>query len=130
MVLGNLLRSHAPSVPLQLGWCLWALNPAVHEAAAACARKAKQTPSAAQASLAEQGLLTPTDSSMREDVRRQKQVEKIIASSRGHYESPTPLVIPQTPNLPFQAEVCVQPALSKPAQRLIPPPVLMGVQKS
>lgn len=94
--------------------------------------KAKQTPSAAQASPAEQGLLAPTDSSTREDVRRQKQVGKIIASSHGHYESHTPLVIPQTPNLPFQAKVCVQPKvqLSKPVQRLIPPPVLMGVQKS
>lgn len=57
---------------------------------------------------------------------------KIIASSHGHYESHTPSVIPQTPNLPFQAEVCVEPKvqLSKPVRRLIPPPALIGVQKS
>lgn len=43
---------------------------------------------------------------------------KIIATSRGHYESHTPSVIPQTPNLPFQAEACVEPKvqLSKPVQ--------------
>lgn len=74
----------------------------------------------------------PADSSTREDARRQKQVRKIIASSRGHCESHTPSVISQTPNLPFQAEVCVESKvqLSKPAQRLIPPPALIGVQKS
>lgn len=74
----------------------------------------------------------PADSSTREDARRQKQVREIIASRRGHCESHTPSVIRQTPNLPFQAEVCVEPKvqLSKPARRLIPPPALIGVQKS
>lgn len=57
---------------------------------------------------------------------------KIIATSCGPYESHTPSVIPQTPNLPFQAEACVEPKvqLSKPVRRLIPPPALIGVQKS
>lgn len=98
-----------------------------------CAGKAKQASSAPSlAGSTAQVCSAPADSSMWEYMRRQKQVGKIIASSHGHYESHTPLVIPQTPNLPFQAEVCVEPKvqLSKPVRRLIPPPALIGVQKS
>lgn len=81
-----------------------------HGATATCTGRVNQTPGApCLAGSTAQVCSAHADSSMSEDVRRQKQVGKIIASSPGHYESPTPSVIPQAPNLPFQAEVCVEP---------------------
>ena len=118
---------------LAMGLVSMGLIQRVRGGTATCAGKAKQTPSApCLAGSTAQVCSAPADSSMWEYMRRQKQVGKIIASSPGHYESHTPSVIPQTPNLPFQAEVCVEPKvqLSKPVRRLIPPPALTGVQKS
>ena len=118
---------------LAMGLVSMGLIQRVRGATTVCAGKAKLTPSVPRlAGSAAWVCSAPAHSSMWEYVRRQKQVGKIIASSRGHYESHTPSVIPQTPNLPFQAEVCVEPKvqLSKPVRRLIPPPALIGVQKS
>lgn len=99
----------------------------VHGAATMCSESAKQIPL-----LAGSTAWFCSAPIIWENMRRQKQVGKIIASSRGHHESHTPSVIPQTPNLLVQAEVCVEPKvqLSKPVRRLIPPPALIGVQKS
>ena len=118
---------------LAMGLVSMGVIPLVRGATTTCAGKAEQTPCApCLAGSIARVCSAPTDSSVWEYRRRQKQVGKITASSRGHDESHTPSVIPQTPHLPFQTEVCVEPKvqLSKPVRRLIPPPALIGVRQS